>query len=375
MRVFASFCIFLFVFGCSTPSEKKELKSHDITHVKLGMVDSKLIDSDFFNGSESIILESNQFSMLKIIDRIFIDENKLFVFDAASDKLVCFDKNGKYLKHIQNVGRGPNEYSSLMDVVHDIANKRLLLITDYPYSILTYDYEFNLIDKVTLDDLYLSGVVADKSLILLRSELENMLPSDFYLDIYDLKTKSFIESRLPIDANDKGLYNQTGIFRGKQVTSSTSALITTKEEGLIYEFSSGDAKLKYVIDFSVLRDEPTVWRQIANPFETENYLLFNATDLGILVYDKNINELTSYTQGVGNFNYLGGATMNRFIPIGGDNNLVAFVYDPALMKQAEKNIQVFKEQNKDVQVNNDYLDFAKAVDINSNKIIFFYSVK
>lgn len=111
------------------------------------------VDSDqFFEAIEYVALETLTNSLISEISRIVIAGDRIFILDIREQAVQIFSIDGRHLARIQNIGRGPREYLSLMDITVDESTKRVVMLSDRPRAkLLFYDYDGNYIDEESIE--------------------------------------------------------------------------------------------------------------------------------------------------------------------------------------------------------------------------------
>ena len=74
---------------------------------------------DIFPDAEMIRLTGEELPLLNFQATLTAQDNMYYVSDRSSGKIFRFDQNGKYLNSIGSQGRGPKEYTFLMDAMID----------------------------------------------------------------------------------------------------------------------------------------------------------------------------------------------------------------------------------------------------------------
>ncbi|WP_251619701.1 6-bladed beta-propeller [Odoribacter lunatus] len=92
--------------------------------------DNKASIYDSFDTIQYIILEENPQAYLQQIDKLIVQDGKIFVFDRLGrNQVVVFDTTGKFLYGVGRKGRGPGEFiricnftvdSNYIYIIHDI---------------------------------------------------------------------------------------------------------------------------------------------------------------------------------------------------------------------------------------------------------------
>src|SRR5690606_11864265 len=110
-----------------------------------------------------------------------------------------------YLSHFQNIGRGPSEYKALTDMFVDSTSKLIHLLCDFPFKIMTIDYQMNFIRAINVEKFYLQFVADNKYFYCRRAETTNNIVNDFYLDVIDRESAKVVKSMFPITLSFKDL--------------------------------------------------------------------------------------------------------------------------------------------------------------------------
>lgn len=88
---------------------------------------------------EYVPLETDSACLIQNISNVFLTDSLIFVSD--NDRLLKFDKNGKFIKQIGTKGRGPGEYPNLGNFQIDEGNKEIFVISSR--IVLIYDFNGN----------------------------------------------------------------------------------------------------------------------------------------------------------------------------------------------------------------------------------------
>lgn len=360
------------VFAILLLTNCRSNKDNQIQNIEIDFTKNVVIDTVFLKNLKVVHLETNNSATLNAVDKIFLSDNKIFVFDKPQSKVVLFNSEGKYLRHLQQLGRGPTEYSALLDVFVDTKNKEIHLMTDYPHKIMTFDYNMNYISELKLEELYLEFVLDDGAFICRRAETENNIPNSFYVDVIDKETGAVLRSQLPITANSEQL-NRIQI-PGSMLTKTSSTLFTTLESDDIFEIDKEHIRKKYSFDLkkdTIGEDNPV---QIVNMVEAKNFLMFK-TKKGLYVYDREKNKMNRYSRGIMNLSILNGG-LSQYLPISNNPEKVAFIGLPSIMKIGEGALRERMKNTKDtVGVNHKFLNFASKLELGDNPLLFIYDFK
>lgn len=101
---------------------------------------------------EYIALETTPESLLAHATEIEMTESLVFV--RGGDKLVEFDREGKYIRTIGKQGRGPGEYSQIWDFCVDETNGKIYFVDNFNLMVYGFDGEFVESVKLPFFSLY-----------------------------------------------------------------------------------------------------------------------------------------------------------------------------------------------------------------------------
>lgn len=124
-----------FILGCSDSEKASNLSSIDILvkaakEIKLSTVAISV---------DSIALETLDNNLLFRILEIEHDQQSIFVADL--DAVSKFDRNGKFIKRIGSKGQGPGEYLNVTDIGLDNKNNHLFVASGLSQKVICFDLE------------------------------------------------------------------------------------------------------------------------------------------------------------------------------------------------------------------------------------------
>lgn len=90
---------------------------------------------------EYIPLETTPKSLLKKIKKVEFSKNFIFICDYF--KLLQFDKTGKFIRQVGNIGRGPGEYITIPDFCIDDQKEKIYIIGWGINKVLIFDFNGN----------------------------------------------------------------------------------------------------------------------------------------------------------------------------------------------------------------------------------------
>ena len=161
MRIYVIFfCVFLCFICCSDTKKNSEYAVIDIAS-SLGKY-QRIYCSELFSSIELIPLETNEDCLLDIraYPKITLNDSIILMHGNNMHQLYAFDRTGKFMNKIGNIGQGPNEYTTLAGGISLSTDKSIIYVSDMN-KIIAYDYQGNYIQSFPLpnpDNLTLSNV-------------------------------------------------------------------------------------------------------------------------------------------------------------------------------------------------------------------------
>ena len=180
------------LISCTNSSSVNKILRDENVAIK---VDLKSISDnsiyDYFSKIEIIPLETTKESILNpSFLKLLVFEDYIYVGDYKNNSVCIFNKNGKFIKRVDKLGRGPGEYFSLSDYIINKTTRRLELLAPngnvYSYDLLgdVFYEQFSLpadilsvysFQNIT-DDLYVFfSIFGDKQLIFFSKNKSSVL--------------------------------------------------------------------------------------------------------------------------------------------------------------------------------------------------------
>lgn len=155
MGVQLFYCFFLtFLFGCT---------NKEIPKVAFDIKRETCDVSEVFTDREIVFLETNEKSLLTMVNKIIRWKDKIYVWDKYVNSIVIFDTTGKYLTAIRPSGRGPQEYISLCGFALNREKGELMAYANNPNKFLFYDLNGKFVDEVAAEyGVYALSLICDK---------------------------------------------------------------------------------------------------------------------------------------------------------------------------------------------------------------------
>ncbi len=133
--------ILTMILLCSCGSKSTHDNNNSFIKIDLFSEPSSVISnlSDIASNVEYVPLQTSENSMVSTISNVKTNGDIIIVssFSFSNPELICFDRNGRYLKKLSKYGRGPGEYFVIGDF--DINYKANILVLLSNTIIMVYD--------------------------------------------------------------------------------------------------------------------------------------------------------------------------------------------------------------------------------------------
>ena len=200
-NIYISFIIIIF---CSCTVKQTDLFMNTSYMINLdGKQELSLPFSNYFKSAEIIILETNADCLIGRIEEFQVFDECIYILDAhIANSLFVFDIEGRFIRKIGRVGRGPGEYIKLLDFTLDTEN-RFIYLLDFGQRI----------HKYSLDGAYIQTIIPqiDKTNVIFIQYFSGKLymsvrawtptPDDYMLLETDTVDGKILSSSLPLKYN------------------------------------------------------------------------------------------------------------------------------------------------------------------------------
>ena len=142
-------CIFLST--CATKTDLSNL-------ISLTDISGEIVFDNIFDDFVYIPLETSEKSLLGVVNKMIIHENRFYIMDKVKAKQIfVFHDDGTFSHSIGSTGEGAGEYMNLEDFTIDKENNRVILLS-YPSVVYTYDMDGTFIHRKTLTSAILWNI-------------------------------------------------------------------------------------------------------------------------------------------------------------------------------------------------------------------------
>jgi hypothetical protein len=334
--------------------------------------------------STLVRLETTDKCLIKDIDKIMFDDNRLFIFDKSLHCVFVFDMDGKFLHTVNRVGKGPGEYTKLNGVCLDVSKKQLILVPDSPLKIYYMDYDGNLLREVERAKNGYHEINCQNNVI--------------YATCAEPDTKNDFCYVYTIDNNgkEKCLFKYPEIFQntyfiggGFYMTKTKNLNFTIRCENFIYEIADKQVIKKYEIDFGKY-NLPELYKRkdisseeffdagkknyiygIIEVIDGDNYLAFRTNKTYTYIYSKAEDLLTRITF-IRDSKYM--IYWNRMYHIENMPNSVAFTIEPASVLSLKDATKFWENENLAEQKKNVW-DLTETMRFDDNPVLMIYNFR
>jgi hypothetical protein len=260
------------------------------------------IDTGYF---EIIPLETNDYCLIADVSRIYLQNDKIVIYDEMAHGAYIFNRDGSYHARVRNIGNGPEEYPP--DINDIMVSKNYIGVLYPPLWIVLYDFDGKFVKKLSLEGSWGMSLFTfdDINYWLVNDWSSNRI--GYYL-LFKLDTKqNRVYSYLLFSKQDHE--NNRGWVLDKYYNLyDNRALIYYSTIDTLFNLTlSGEISPRYAIDFSYkkLPDElrtgngyTAVYSAIDNEYykgifdvtETSRYLFLQIDRLNYVIYDKKEKE-------------------------------------------------------------------------------------
>ena len=386
---------FLFLVSCTS--------SHNVISYKDSRVinlderkENVLLFSDIFKSAKTIILETNKDYLIGNIASIQVYDNHIFVCDVlVANSLYVFDLDGRFVRKIGQMGRGPGEYIKIIDFTLDIDNKIIYLLDNTKW-IHSYAFDGTHIKKIEIDVpkintksiQYYKGYIyadvidysaADDEYMLLRVDVKNgkvlshYFPSSLNKGWNELRINQAFWGRL----NDHPLYTQIFMNEIIKIDEQPKVQFLLQSDRLTTEKDIENIRGKNMYEtmknYFKLNETHKIY-DVCNLFENGNHFYFEYNQ-GKNIHSILYNKQSNTTQSIN-------LTKNDLVfhNVPGDNKHRILFYDQYGVFDVPEYDWLFGKIQENVNKNYfnpnlDKLEHLKQLSPDANPVIFFYEFK
>lgn len=214
--------------------------------IKVNFVEHMLHGNQFLKGSRILsLLSENDEALVAKVDRLLVGDDRYFVMDRRTNKLMAFDGQGKFINSTAPyMGEGPDSYLRVIDAAIDNKAKKVYVHCDAPYCIMIFDMDLKLDKKINMDYYMLEIADDDKYLYGIRARND----TNFGYELIALD-KSDLSVEPTVILEYSNVVNGAGAI-GKSLTSFGNGVnVCLPFDNVIYQISDKEILSRYPLDF------------------------------------------------------------------------------------------------------------------------------
>lgn len=148
MKRYVILLLIIVFYSCC--QKEQPINTYTIT-IDYNQVKKELL-SKYFTLYKICPLETTDQNIIGEIKKIEIYNGNIYILDVINNCVFQHDTTGKYIRQLNKIGRGPEEYMRLTDMK---VNKQGIFLVDYTQqSIMQYDHDFNFIKKIRMNNCF-----------------------------------------------------------------------------------------------------------------------------------------------------------------------------------------------------------------------------
>lgn len=289
-------------------------------------------------------------SIIKDVDRIIHNGDRIYVLDEANDVITCIDKNGRLLASTKKyIGHGRKEYIHLSDMALDESTGQIYVLCDTPSEIIIFNQDL-MIDSIKKIDFSPIEMCVDTTHIMfVCRNLDDCCYEILTIKKNDLgkKPNLIIQSKIEINRI---------MGMGKNMTyTEGECWVSLPFNNCIYKIKNGEIADSYSIEFGdnwykndrynmsqfldVNRDR--VW-SILNIQKCGRYLWFNSNTEGLYCLDTLYGQCQCYNS---LFHDSIPYATQLIIPQQGLKNIISFSVLPSFVLTYLRNVEKSHSEN------------------------------
>lgn len=127
MKLESLFIIGLLVLFVSCSHKQIIIEEYNVKYkVEVALDESEVMNlSENTDMSRYVALETTNEALIKHVEKLFVTDTSIIVYDDKLGEIFLFRKNGKYIRKFGQKGSGPKEHILFGDVFLDEHNRKL----------------------------------------------------------------------------------------------------------------------------------------------------------------------------------------------------------------------------------------------------------
>jgi hypothetical protein len=247
----------LFVSGCNHSNQKIDNSSKPIVYPLLVDINNgfdnrkELPLSEIASEIEYVKLEFTEKSAISNLYNIHITDEYIFVKSYKVHYLMQFDRNGKFIRQIGTIGRGPKEYLLCIDFTVNETTKEIIIRDNWNHHLYFYDYDGVFQKKMNVS-VYAVDIISLSTGEIVCSAGQNWGdPMSFMLLGYDNKgDTTFIKKSWFYKKN----YQATAFYSSRIFSNNDSVFYNEFFGDTIYLYNSRSMIPYYILKWDKFKD-------------------------------------------------------------------------------------------------------------------------
>lgn len=258
----------------------------------------------FANSIEVIPLQNgNGDAVLSNPEKVVIDDDFYYILD--NNRVLCYDLNGNFVRHIGERGNGSGEYVNIASFI--VSNDTVLLLDSYKNSLLVFCANGKFLYENKAPDGVLSNV-KDASI---ENDGSIFMSNYIFKDQNDLYTRwDILSDEVSVVANAKVQTEDSKEFVGthsfcnydkniRYIMPFSNYIVSTNSNPIEIRTNQKvltENELKNIHNYSIMTyaNHPEWFSGFCNIFETSHYLFLTFFNLEYTVVDKRQNKCYRY---------------------------------------------------------------------------------
>ena len=237
--------------SCGPQTAKKKLENGPvIIHLDDGFqIEKSWKLSEIAKNIHYVKLENSEASQIGRVHRLKMSGDYLMVQDGNSDKLLIFDKNGKFIQKIGREGKGPGEYAARTDFDLDATQNLVAIYDDKQQKLLRFNFQGELLSEQRVAGFPLSIKILPQERILLYMPRPLFRESDMYaIHILD-KNNQLVERAFHRTEYTKEELRSEPIAWYSVIPVKDDLVFWEAASQTVFSFNDGDVQATYKLDY------------------------------------------------------------------------------------------------------------------------------
>lgn len=280
---YSFFIIILLFLSCSGK------KQHDFkdAEIKIDIAKKEAVEfNDLIADNYFVKLEATDKSNLRYISDVQVTSDKIFVSDIGSQTIFIYTfPEGNFIREINALGVGPNEYYRINDFQVDEKNRSIEVLDSNQKKIVSYDFEGKYLSTKKIG---ITGVMEFLTLDNGERVFSGILKEDYDNQKYQIiKSKgSYLKNKIIEHKKEYGFLSKSP---HSLTRCNSSVYFNPIYSPLVFQLDGEKMIIKYLIDFGGHWMDNTIMYANKNPSSFDN-----AIDKNNFVKSLNVVVGTSY---------------------------------------------------------------------------------